>query len=33
MNDDLRTQKSILDQKKIRINTEVEMHKKNIVKL
>jgi len=33
MNDDLRTQKSILDQKKIRINCDVEMHGKNIVKL
>lgn len=29
-NDDLRTQKAILDQKKIRINSEVEGHNKNI---
>jgi len=32
-NDDLRTQKAILDQKKIRINCEVELHNKNINKL
>ena len=32
-NDDLRTQKAILDQKKIRINAEVEGHNKNITKL
>ena len=32
-NDDLRTQKAILDQKKIRINSEVEGHNKNITKL
>ena len=32
-NDDLRTQKSILDQKKIRINNEVEGHKKRIREL
>ena len=32
-NDDLRTQKAILDQKKIRINCEVELHNKNITKL
>ena len=32
-NDDLRTQKAILDQKKIRINAEVEAHNKNITKL
>ena len=32
-NDDLRTQKAILDQKKIRINSEVEGHNKNISKL
>ena len=32
-NDDLRTQKSILDQKKIRINTEVEGHNKKIREL
>ena len=32
-NDDLRTQKSILDQKKIRINSEVENHNKKIREL
>lgn len=32
-NDDLRTQKSILDQKKIRINSEVEFHNKRIREL
>ena len=32
-NDDLRTQKAILDQKKIRINADVEAHNKNITKL
>lgn len=32
-NDDMRTQKSILDQKKLRINVEVEQHTKKIREL